>query len=271
MKKATNESGFSLVELLVVAVLGALLVMSTYQVVITNQRVYTAQQVQIQGQQATRTGMDVLFGELREISPASGDLVSMETESMRVRVLRGIGHMCSSNTLSPVSFTVRSMGRPFVAKDSLFIFADNNPRRTEDDVWLNGLLNSEDAATTCPDGQDGQRLTLTGMTSAFQNDEVLVGAPVRAYRHLIYELVDVDGQWYLGRRGPEKTAEPLVGPLKPEDGGVRFVYLDASGQETAVATDVRQIRVTLGTGSDARDSRGELVQDSLVATIYTRN
>ena len=43
-----DRRGFTLTELIVVTVLGALLIMAALQVLITNQRTYTAQSAQIQ-------------------------------------------------------------------------------------------------------------------------------------------------------------------------------------------------------------------------------
>lgn len=269
--RSRSEGGFTLVEFLVVAVLGAVVVMSTYQVVISNQRVYAAQQVQIQGQQSTRAGMDVLTGELREVSARGGDLVAMGEQSMSVRVLRAFGHVCETPTLSPATIEVRTTGRQFLAGDSVFIFADNNRRQFWDDVWLEGEVSTVAGGMACPDGAASQLLTLSDMTAAFTNDEVRVGAPVRAFQHFEYGLYEFGPDWYLGRRAPgASTPDPLVGPLESES-GVRFTYLDSDGLETTVPTDVVQIQIALRSASEMRDSRGVQVRDSLVATVYTRN
>jgi len=53
--------GFTLVELLVVVVLGGLMVLTIYQVLVTNSRTYTVNNAQIQGQQSLRAGMDILI------------------------------------------------------------------------------------------------------------------------------------------------------------------------------------------------------------------
>ena len=63
----TSRNGFTLAELLTVVVLGAVLILASYQVLITNSRIHTANSAHIQGQQALRAGLDVLVGELREI------------------------------------------------------------------------------------------------------------------------------------------------------------------------------------------------------------
>ncbi|MCJ7629944.1 MAG: prepilin-type N-terminal cleavage/methylation domain-containing protein, partial [Longimicrobiales bacterium] len=80
--------GFTLVELLIVIVLASFLVLAIYQVLITNSRAYAVNNAQIQGQQMLRAGMDVLFGELREVSSRSGDLVTMQDDALTIRAQR---------------------------------------------------------------------------------------------------------------------------------------------------------------------------------------
>ncbi|MDH3424781.1 MAG: prepilin-type N-terminal cleavage/methylation domain-containing protein, partial [Gemmatimonadota bacterium] len=64
------RAGFTLIELLVVTVLGSLVLLAALQILITNQRTYTSQNQVIAGQQSTRMALEVLFNELREVSPA---------------------------------------------------------------------------------------------------------------------------------------------------------------------------------------------------------
>ncbi len=63
---------------------------------------------------------------------------------------------------------------------------------------------------------------------------------------------------------------PIAGPLRPT-GGLEFVYRDADGVVTAVPADVRQIEVTIRTGSTVLNSLGRMVSDSVNVWIYTRN
>ncbi|HUF75760.1 MAG TPA: prepilin-type N-terminal cleavage/methylation domain-containing protein, partial [Longimicrobiales bacterium] len=67
-----DRRGFTLVELLVVVVLGSLVLMAALQVLITNQRTYAAQNAVITSQQSTRIALEVLVNELRELSPSGG-------------------------------------------------------------------------------------------------------------------------------------------------------------------------------------------------------
>ena len=90
-----RRAGFTLIELIVVTVLGSLVVASALQILIINQRTYTAQSARIQGQQANRAALDILTNELREISGAGGDIVTMTSDSVGIRSMRKFGLTCS--------------------------------------------------------------------------------------------------------------------------------------------------------------------------------
>ena len=92
-----NRSGFTMVELLVVSVLGSLVVGAALQVLLVNQRTYTAQTEAISGQQTTRMALDVLFNELREVSAGGGDIMAMSSDSLTLRLMRKFGFVCATN------------------------------------------------------------------------------------------------------------------------------------------------------------------------------
>ena len=61
-----------------------------------------------------------------------------------------------------------------------------------------------------------------------------------------------------------------VGPLRSGT-GLEFGYRDAMGATTNVPANVRQIVVTVRTGSGVLNSIGNEVADSLTTWVYTRN
>ena len=69
-----TRAGFTIVELLVVTVLGALVVAATYQVLLTNQRTYTAQNAQIAASRRT-----AITEAVSRVSPA---VVTVQTETV---------------------------------------------------------------------------------------------------------------------------------------------------------------------------------------------
>ena len=73
----SDRSGFTLVELLIVAVLGLIVVLSAGQILISNRQAYTAQTATVSGQQTTRMAVEVLFAELRELKQKRLQRVSL--------------------------------------------------------------------------------------------------------------------------------------------------------------------------------------------------
>lgn len=265
----TDKRGFTLTELIIVTVLGSLLIMAALQILITNQRTYTAQTAQIQGQQSTRAAMEVLFGELREISAQGGDIVAMSSGSLTVRAMRKFGPVCAVSTDDPPVLTVLKVGDWFEAGDSVFVFADNKTTTSGDDAWITAKISSVDTTKSCGT-QDGVDLSFAGQSALFTADSVRTGAPVRSFTRYKYALMTLDGDTYLGRTDTDGTEVPLVGPLKSSN-GVEFAYMDQDGNATTTEADVRQIEVTVRTASGVLNSLGEMVSDSATALIYTRN
>jgi prepilin-type N-terminal cleavage/methylation domain-containing protein len=269
-----GRRGFTLVEMLIVTVLGSLLLMATYQVLITNQRTYASQSAQIQNQQVSRASIDVLFAELREISASGGDILEMGADSLRVRVMRRYGLVCTVTLPggASVKLTAKRIGDWFAVNDSAFVFADGDVGITTDDVWVRSKITAVDTTKAC--GTDGAQ-QLTFSDSALITNAVASGAPVRSYTNFKYGLVTYDGQYYLGRQEKDGTAVPMVGPLGSTDStataGVRFRYLDSLGAVTTTPANVRQIQVTVRTWADVTTSQGQRVADSVTISVYPRN
>jgi len=276
-----GRDGFTIVELIVVAVVGSLLLAAALQILITNQRTYTAQSATIAGQQSTRMAVEVLFNELREVSPAGGDLIAMNSNSITVRLMRKHGTVCSivySPTPILTVFHEATTEAPFASADSVFVFADNNERDDDDDVWMEqyvsaAVYNSSSPPTiACPQTplEGAALLTFTGQAADFAANIVRVGAPIRSFQTYTFATTTLAGDTYLGRREGSNTMVPIAGPLR-DTGGLEFVYRDATGGVTATAADVRQIEVIVRTGSEVMNSLGQMVSDSISVWIYTRN
>lgn len=279
---ATSRRGFTLVELIVVTVLGSLVLLAALQVLVTNQRAYTQQNAVIQGQQGTRMALDVLFNELREASPAGGDIVAMSSDSIKVRLMRKIAVVCGVDLLVPRLWVLNdttptgmdaAVGDRFETGDRVVAFADNYENDDGDDVWLDVTITTADTMQTCMGGVPATELLFTDPTDVLelQADSVRLGAPIRSYETFTFRQTTLLGTPYLGRR--DSTASlvtPIAGPVRAT-GGVEFSYLDALGAVTTVPADVRQIVVKVRTGGRTLGSAGGRVADSITAWIYTRN
>ena len=262
-----DRRGFTLVELMIVAVVGAMVVGATYQIMLSSQRALTIQTAQVQSQQTVRAGLDILFAELRELSRAEGDILTMGADRIQIRAMRAFGLVCGVDASgSPVR--VQKIGRFFEDGDSIVVFADNRVEIASDDTILSGKVSSIDTTETCPGGDAAQSLTVPALVSAFANDTVRIGAPVRGFTIYTYGLYQLEGDFYLARRSGTTTA-PLVGPLSSN--GVSFIYTDSIGNVTTNPRDVSQIEVTLRSESRVRDMQGRTVADSLRTAIFLRN
>ena len=263
----STPTGFTLIEVLIVAVLAAVVLGSAIGVLITNQRAHLALSERVQGQQALRAGIDVLFGEFREISAPQGDLVNMGSDSVTLRRAQAFGIICDI-TYATRALKVKKMGKWFAVGDSVVVLADNDPQEDSDDVWKTELVTAFDTLQTCSDGSAAQRLTLGGMTLGVPPDSLSPGTPVRSFTQRTYSLHSYLGDYYLGQRGETGSTQPVVGPLTSN--GLRFEYLDETGTATTTATDVTEIRVTLRTQSKVV-VQGSQLMDSVAASINVRN
>jgi len=267
-----GAAGFTLVEFLVVAVLGSIIVLAAHRVLVNNLRAFTIVSAEVRTREPIRAAAEVLRGEIREISPAQGDLVSMAPDSLVIRGMRKFGVTCAAFVGGTSYLAVARIGDWFSVGDSIVVLADNDVRRATDDQWIKAVVGSVDTTLTCGGGRPAQRLGLPGTLVAMTADSVRQGAPVRAFTRYWFGLVRVDEQWFLARRRAGGTAEPMVGPLDgPSTPGLRFQYFDALGAVAATPTEVARIDITLRSRSEVLGSDGELVGDSVVATIYPRN
>lgn len=263
----------TLVELLIAMVTATAVMWAAYQVLVTNQRVYTVQREQVVGHQTVRAGSEVLFNELREISPTEGDLTSMDANELTLRGMRGFGLVCqvspSENRIWVVVHT-----DDFSSDQGLIVFVDDDPETAVDDEWaVASISNLQENSTAC-DGTVGSdwlvhRVTSSGLASG-DYAGIRNGAPVRSFQTYTYGSFQIGGDWFLGRRTGSANPIPLVGPVRGRD-GVQFEYMTADGTVTSTASEVRQVRITIRTRSDARDRQGNPVADSMSARIHLRN
>jgi prepilin-type N-terminal cleavage/methylation domain-containing protein len=266
-----GRAGFTLIELLVVTVLGSLVLMAALQILITNQRTYSAQNAVISGQQNTRMALQVLFSELREVSPSGGDILAMSSDSLRVRLMRKFSYVCETDFSGQPELTVLNLpGRRFEVGDSVFVFADNDENNDNDDAWITARATAVDTTGACPqNGDAATTIRFNGQAAIFAGDSVGLGAPVRSY-DFTFGMTTLGGDPFLGRRQRGAGMVPIVGPLRAST-GLEFVYRDALGNVTGTATDVRQIVVFVRTGSGVLNSLNQEVSDSITAWVYTRN
>lgn len=266
---ARPRSGFSLVELLVVTVLGGVLAASALDLLISNQRISASQTARIIARRSVRTSVDILSAELREVSARGGDIVAMGSDSITIRTMRSFGIVCGVDVGGTPTLTVRPLGRRFQGGDSVVVFSEGDGTAAQPGVWLFGLATNSDTTVACAPGVPGQTLTFPALADALEDNPVAIGAPMRSFRLTTYRLSDFDGRLYLSSQTPGQAPELLTGPLA--QAGLEFGYFDRFGVSSTLGSDVARIRVVVR-GTPRLDGRtGRVVTDSVVSLIQVRN
>lgn len=266
----SRNAGFTIVELLVVVVLGVVIVGAIYRTITVQERSYRQQGAMITTQQAMRGALTTLEAELREVSATGGDLVSIEPRKVAFRAYRKVGFICDLNPAS-TQLDVIELGDPFAPSDELLIFVDNDPLIASDDAWTTAKVanTGSSGCTTSFGGFPHRRITTTGGNF----NGVLPGAPVRSFVPMTYGLYEIDGEWVLGRIGPDDV-EPvaLIGPLAPPDeSGLEFRYFDANGNQTLNPAAVVRIEIHVRGKAIGGSYTSREYVDSLTTQLFLRN
>ena len=279
-----QEAGFTIVEFLVVAVVGIMMVLGIYQILITQSRVLSTQQEVIDAQESMRAGAALLAWELKAASASGGDLHVISQDSVVLRSVRATGVICSWVEGSGVSkYGLRQTSGTFTGttSDSAMVLSAANATWAAfnvSDAWDGSAAWTNtpvcfwgDSTTSVPRPEASIQLD-TLATDA----ELEVGGPVHLFRRTNYGLSIQDGWWWLSRNESGGGWEILTGPtLSPSDGGLTFSYYDSLGVVTTDPTLVERVEFTLrsesyGQVSTAGQSGGAL-QDSLTTTVFLRN
>lgn len=267
-----GRRGFTLVELVVVIVIGAVVLGAIMQILVSNQRLYTANTEQVLAQQTVRSGVEVVAQELREISGELGDVLSVSPTQVQVRAVRKAGLVCAIDLTDPLTVRTQIRGQPFEVNDAVTFFVDNDVDTSADDYWATATISAVNALSVCPGAAatPAQVLVFGSVSPVAARLEIRNGSLIRAFESFTYGQVTYDSEPYLGRVPASGTGVPLVGPVDAAD-GIRFVYRNVAGAETTTLNEIRTIELTLRSTSGARTESGRIVSDSLTRVIHLRN
>lgn len=247
----------------------------------TSQRLSLAQAEQVSLQSNVRTGSLVVPNELRELNtvlgsldPTQNDVTDPADDAITYRAMRGLGFVCQApgaNELRLAQSSWTGLREPDAARDSLYLFFDDDPDEDADDTWLQVDITAANfSATAC--GADPGYVLAVGAIPA-----VPVNTPVRLFESMKLELYADGGEWWLGASsvsGGEIAPQPMLGPLT--DDGFELEYLDSDGDPTADKTAIKSIRVTVrGLTDDAVRAGGSGAmghpEEALVSQVLLRN
>ena len=280
-----QDAGFTIAELLIVALVGIILVMGIYQLLITQSRALTMQQETIDAQESTRGAAALLAWELRSAAASGGDLYVISQDSVVLRSVRASGVICSwvegsgqskyglRQTSGVFSGTANDSAMFFSVEDETWAAFDVSAAWTGSAAWTNGtpVCFWGDSTTSVPRPEASIQIdTLATLTN------LEVGGPVHLFRKMTYGLSTLNGRWWLSRKEGAGGWEILTGPmLSPSDGGLTFAYYDALGVVTTDPTLVARVDFTLRSESYGEISMagqaGGALEDSITASVFLRN
>ncbi|MBI4544079.1 MAG: hypothetical protein HY703_02660 [Gemmatimonadetes bacterium] len=273
-----KRSGLTLVEMLIVLVLGFITLSAVTETLLVQERGYRQLGAMVTTQQTTRGALATLAAELREVSARGGDLVLATPDSVTLRAYRRLGFVCNPDAPGK-RMDVWQLGEPFAVGDSITVFADGDTLSSADDTWRFMKIAAVEAVAcdvTWP-GATPRRLRVTSLDSV-KVYAVRRGAMGRGFTRLTYGHYQIDGQWVLGRHGPGEAPVALLGPLaSPAEGGLAFAFYDAAGAQISPgdaagrASVVRLEIKVRGAIPGASLLDGEAYVDSLVTQLYLRN
>ena len=279
-----REAGFTIVELLIVSVIGIMMVMGVYQILITQSRVLSTQQETIDAQESVRGGAALLAWELKSLAASGGDLYVINQDSVVLRSMRATGVICSWVEGSGISrYGLRQTSGTFsgTTGDSAMVYS------VVDNAWgaynVSNAWNGSAAWSNTPVCFWGDSTTSAPRPEASVQLDTLatvanleVGGMVHLFRKTKYGLSSRNGRWWLSRSEGGGGWEILTGPtLSPSNGGLQFAYYDSLGVVTADPALVSRVEFTLRSESYGQVSTagatGGALGDSLTSTVFLRN
>jgi hypothetical protein len=274
------------------------------RVLTKQQQYYKDTSKSVAARRELRLGATVLPAELRSISSAGGDIMSMAENRIRMRAFIGTSIICArtatSITVPPTNLarhTLTSFVSAPIAGDTVFLYDENTLKGSEDDAWRKFAITSASTNTAeCPGAPytdpaldaPAAKPRLTYVLNGAIPDSVKVGAVVRFSRPVRYRIYQVSsGRWYLGwqehRSGAWQALEPLAGPYRPfvsgdgSESGLQFRFYDTLGVriwDMSQTGKVGRVDVFLRTNagtSAITERQGALLRDSVVMRVAIRN
>jgi prepilin-type N-terminal cleavage/methylation domain-containing protein len=274
----TQRPGFTLAEVLVVTVLGAVVMSSIYQMVNIQERTTRHQHAVISTSDNAQAGLAVIANDLKEISARDGDVTAADSLSITFRALRQTGIVCDKDDAANSWVDVWELGGAFQGGDDIYVYEEGvNVDSPNDDQWLTMTIASVGAGACAanPLGVTNVRRINVG-GGPFTN--VTRGALVRSFLDTRYRLVD-SGEWGQLLRTEEGTETPIIEQLATEaEGGLRLRYFDAAGAAIPLANlnarlrDIMRIQIKVaGKAVTSASANGDnRWRDSLVSQVYLR-
>lgn len=284
-RRSPRQSGFTLIELMIVVSLLAIIGTMLTSLLVRQQRFHRAVTNITDARARMRDVATIIPTDLRSISTAGGDILAITDTTMQFRAFIGASVLCKFATTTIIDLPPRKLEsgnvltswiNPPAPNDIAYLYNDGTKAGNVDDQWdpvrITDTTSATDA-TWCPVANvpayttagdvSARRYRLT-LATAPDQAKVGVGAPIRFAREVRYSVYEAaDGQWYVGyqRCVPHATygqlgtcgaREVLAGPVLPGTGssttsGLYFLYYKRDGTAvTAVAATDTIARIVVG-------------------------
>lgn len=249
----TQQSGFTLVELLIVSLLTAVTLAAVYQTLIVQEKTYETAGLLIRDQESLRTALGILESELREVGSIGGaaiggsDIAVASPDSVVFRAHRKTAFICKMSRSEKWAI-VWTLGDPFDNGDPLLLFVDGDSIKYADDRWDTTTVGNASATTDsdCSAYWPDAPLQLIKLSTSTDISDVRVGSPIRSYEWVTYSLYKFGPMgWSLGRHYGDGQADYLVGGLAPPGQGLQIQYFTPTGTATTDPTQVARLRITV--------------------------
>lgn len=274
-----SDAGFTLVEVLVVLVIGSFVLGAVYEIMISQSQAFGRQGEIVDVQNSLRSTAVLLTTELRAVD--AQDLYSMDASSLHLRSYTGSGIICGKDAASRrFALIDTSGGFTSTPGDSVLVLSVGGAG-SADDEWK--VFPATEVGTgpdlgvsTCSWGETPDVAIRISPASPSDTDGIAVGGSVLAFQPVEYGLYQDAGRWWFARRvGLATSWEILTGPLlSPAEGGLEFAYVDGAGDPAASLQDIAAVRIVVRAESfgQTRSKRGlQHVRDTLAMRIVMRN
>jgi hypothetical protein len=252
-----SRSAFTTVELMTALVMGGIVAAGIGAVLRRQQRFYTSAASLVEQRISLRDATGILPGELRALSPASGDVLAFSDSSLEIRATIGTAIACDTVAggdglaLAPPALGVARLTSFTTSPqpgDMALIFDPGSSDRATDDTWISRdvaavssapsvCVGSPFAATADPLARP---LLIRFASGSQLPSSIRPGAFVRVLRRVRYRFYrSGTTDWYLGYSEWGGTGfsvvQPVSGPFAAYSrggaGGLALRYFDVTGRE----------------------------------------
>ena len=238
-----TRRGTALTEAVVASVLTALLVVAALGALAQMQRSVGRLVVRSLSDQSLRGAAQLLRSELRDLSPAAGELLALGPSSISYRAMRATGIACgaAAGRVQVVASSWSPLRQPAAGRDSLVLLGQ--PGDTEAVVASSG----PEVAALCPNGVASVSLPyLSGVPDPAST--AAYPAPLLVSETMEIRAYQSAGEWWIGVRSisASEIIQPALGPIASD--GFRITALDSAGVPTLALDRVAHLAFLIKSG-----------------------